>query len=170
MKGLLCAGTVMLAATLTGAAQAQVHDNDIEARLSHIVGDWTIEGQEQTYRERCEWYGQRAFVVCNSEDSTDGSRSVSILGYSRASRQFTYHNYNSRGTSRSEAGFPHSESGIVYTDTRTIAASETRTQTTLTPQSDGRLNFRLEQSINGGPWEVVADFDYVPRQSRMRHR
>ncbi len=170
MKGLLCAGAVMIAATLNGAAQAQVHDTDIEARLSHIVGDWTIEGQERTYRERCAWYEQRAFVVCDSEDATDGSRSVSILGYSRASGRFTYHNYSSRGTSRSETGFPHGELGIVYTDVRTVATGEARTQTTLTPRSDGRLNFRLERSINGGPWEVVADFDYVPRRSSTRHR
>lgn len=170
MKTLLCAGAVVLAAILAGPAQADVHEADITTRLNYLVGDWTVEGQEQTYRERCEWYGERAFVVCNSEDSTDGSRSVSILGYSRATNRFTYHNYNSRGTSRSESGFPHGELGIVYTDARALAAGEARTQTTLTPQPNGRMNFRLERSINGGPWEVVADFDYVPRQSRTRRR
>lgn len=137
--------------TVSGIAHAGVHPDDIESRLAAVVGDWTLEGAENSYRELCEWYGDRAFVVCHAEDSSDGSKSTSILGYSQAENRFTYHNYSTKGASRSERGFPHGERGIVYTDERRISGGVARTQTTLTPVEGGRLNFRLERSVEGRP-------------------
>lgn len=156
------------AAVLLGAAVwpacAGVHDPDVELRLSKIVGDWTIAGQEATYRETCVWYGDRAFVVCDSKDESDGAHGVSVLGYSAASGRFTYYRYSGAGATRAESGFPHGTSGITYTDERSVREGIARTQTTLTPEPDGRLHFRLERSVNGGPWETGADFHYVPRR------
>jgi hypothetical protein len=160
------AGLSVLAAVgiATGSsAQAQTHAPDVEARLAKIVGDWTVEGQEKTFRETCGWYGKRAFVVCNSQDSSDGSMGVSILGYAKARERFTYHHYSGSGTSRSESGFPHGGQGIVYTDERPAQDGTARVQTWLEPQADGRLRFRQERSVNGGPWEKSADFFYVKR-------
>lgn len=45
---------------------AGVHPADVEQRLSFVVNDWPIEGAEATYRENCEWYADRSFVVCNT--------------------------------------------------------------------------------------------------------
>lgn len=148
---------------LTHPSSAGVHTPQVEARLAAVVGDWALEGQEATYRELCEWFGDRAFVVCRASDSTDGSSSVSIFGYSVADGRFTYHHYNGRGTSRSEAGFPHGVGGLVYTAERRTSAGVVRSTTTLTPVADGRLHFRLERSVDGGPWIVGADFHYIPR-------
>ena len=156
--------TFIAAAAMPVAAMAQTHSPDIEARLAAGVADWTIAGQESTYRETCVWYGARAFVVCNSEDKSDNSRSVSILGYSKARERFTYHNYNANGSSRSEFGFPHGERGIVYTDERPSSEGLARVTTYLEPQADGRLRFRQERSVNGGPWKQSAHFYYVPRK------
>lgn len=152
------------AAAASTAAMAQTHAPDIEARLAPIIGDWTIPGQEKTYRETCAWYGQRAFVVCTSTDSSDGSMSHSILGFSKAKGRFTYHNYSGSGSSRSELGFPHGTKGIVYTDERETGDGLARVSTFLEPQADGRLKFRQERSVKGGPWKESANFFYVPRK------
>jgi hypothetical protein len=159
------AGIGALGLLFAHGVAAGVHEPDVEARLAAIVGDWTLEGQQSTYRELCEWFGDRAFVVCRSSDAADGSSGVSILGYSAAERRFTYHHYSHRGTSRSESGFPQGARGIVYTAERTTQAGVVRTTTTLTPASDGRLHFRQERSVNGGAWAVSADFHYLPRNA-----
>ncbi len=156
--------TFAAAAAVPVAAAAQTHSPDIEARLAAAIGDWTIAGQEATYRETCEWYGKRAFVVCTSTDSSDSSASRSILGYSKARERFTYHNYNANGSSRSEFGFPHGPRGIVYTDERPSTDGVARVSTFLEPQADGRLRFRQERSVNGGPWTESANFLYVSRK------
>jgi hypothetical protein len=152
----------LLLASAAGA-WAGVHVPDVEARLAALVGDWTLVGQEETYRETCEWFADRAFVVCRATDRADGYSSVSILGYSKADGLFTYHHYGSRGNSRSETGFPSGPAGIVYTAERRTTSGLVRSTTTLTPERDGRLHFRLERSVNGGPWVEASNFHYVPR-------
>jgi len=152
-------------AAVTQAASPGVHPAEIEARLAPLVGDWTIAGQEATYRETCEWYRNRSFVVCTSIDTSDGSMSQSVLGYSAAETRFTYYNYESGGTSNSRFGYPLGENGLVYTLERRSSAGYTRTATFITPQADGRLQFREERSVNGGPWNETANFYYVRRNS-----
>jgi hypothetical protein len=157
-------GALCAAAFASFAALAGVHPPDVEARLAALVGDWTLAGQEKTYRETCEWFADRAFVVCRASDARDGSSSVSVLGYSKADEAFTYLNYGSRGGSRMETGFPSGTRGITYVHERRRAGSILRSTTTLTPLDDGRLHFRQELSRNGGPWEESANFHYVPRR------
>ena len=146
------------------AAAAQTHPPDVEARLAHSIGDWTIPGQEKTYRETCVWYGARAFVACEFEDKSDGSIGRSILGFSKAKGRFTYQNYTGAGTSRHELGFPHGARGIVYTDERDSADGLARVSTFLEPQADGQLRFRQERSVKGGPWAQTVEFFYVRRK------
>lgn len=155
----------LLLALLASPAGAQVHPPEVEARLGALIGDWTIAGQEASYRETCEWYRGRSFVVCDTEDSSDGSASRSILGYSKAEGRFTYQNYGSGGTSRHEVGYPLGPRGLVYTHERRTAAGVARTTTLVEPQPDGRLRFRQERSVDGGPWTETANFFYVLRRT-----
>lgn len=155
--------TCLAAMVLPSGAAAAVHPPEIEARLAAVVGDWTVEGQEGSFRERCEWYGDRAFVVCTSEDSNDGSASQSIIGYSAADGHFTYHHYASTGSSNSRIGFPYGERGMVYTAERRTPAGIVRMTTTVNPQPDGRIHFREERSLDGGPWTEAVQFFYVAR-------
>jgi hypothetical protein len=147
--------------TAASPACSGVYAADVEARLAALIGDWTVEGHEKTFVERCEWFGDRAFVVCSASDSSDGSMSRSILGYSRTEGRFTYFNYSGKGGSRSEVGFPHGDRGLVYVHERSSAEGQARTTTMLMPLADGRTHFRKERSVNGGPWSEVANFHYV---------
>ena len=155
---------LLLALAAPPAAAVRVHAAEIEARLAAIVGDWTIHGQESTYRETCEWYRNRSFVVCTTEDRSDGSASQSILGYSKQLGRFTYHNFSASGSSRSELGFPHGERGIVYVDERQTAKGLTRVTTWVEPEPEGRVHFRQAQSVDGGTWKTTADFHYIRRR------
>lgn len=158
------AALAMILAVASAPSFGQVHAPEIEAHLAPLVGDWTIPGQEQTYRETCIWFGDRAFVVCNSTDRSDGSSSRSILGFSKARGRFTYQNYASTGTSRYELGYPLGKDGLVYTDERPSGGRPARITTLLRPQPDGRLHFVQERSVEGGPWEKTVDFHYVRRK------
>jgi hypothetical protein len=153
--GLLC---------LPVGAGAGVHSPDVEARLERLVGDWTVKGQEATYREKCEWFGDRAFVTCFYEDRSDNSRGHSILGYSKADGHFTYHNYRDSGSSNSRIGFPHGEKGIVFVRERRSGGKHYRTSTYLEPRPDGSIYFREDQSTDGAPFEKTFEFDYVRRK------
>ena len=86
----------------------QLYDDEIEA----LDGEpFTVVKPIARNLERCEWFGDRAFVVCSASDSSDGSMSRSVLGYSRTDGRFTYFNYGGKGGSRSEVGFPHGDAG-----------------------------------------------------------
>jgi len=146
---------------------ASVHPPEVEARLAAIVGDWTIAGQEANFRETCDWFRGRSFVICVSSDSSDGSMSQSILGYSATEGRFTYYNFASGGSSNARVGYPHGENGIAYTLERRTAAGVVRATTVLTPQPDGRFHFREERSVNGGPWTEAASFYYVRRGAAL---
>ncbi len=156
--------TAAFALLMPASGPAQTHATDVQARLAAIVGDWTIAGQESTYRETCDWYDKRAFVVCNTTDSSDGSRSQSVLGYSKDDHKFTYLNYGNSGSSRTEVGFPLGERGIVYTDERMSKGKLARITTMVEPQADGRVRFTQDRSTEGGPWERVAEFHYIKRK------
>ncbi len=155
-------------ALLAQAGATRVHPAEVEARLATVVGDWTIPGHEATYREQCEWYRNRAFVVCATSDSSDDTMSHSILGYSAIEQRFTYQNYGSGGTSNSRFGYPLGENGLVYTLERRNSSGHVRVTTYLTPQADGRLHFREERSLNGEPWKETASFFYVRRKPDAR--
>ena len=146
------------------SASASVHSPDVEARLARLVGDWTVKGQETTYREQCDWFGDRAFVACYYEDKSDKSRGHSILGYSKTEGQFTYHNYRDNGSSNTRVGFPHGKDGIVFVRERRSEGSHYRTSTYLEPLGDGSFHFREDQSINGAPFKTTYEFDYVRRR------
>jgi hypothetical protein len=156
------AGARLVLLLAAAPALAGVHPPEIEARLAWLVGDWTVPGQERTYRETCKWYGDRAFVECAWSDSSDGTHGRSLLGYSRADAHFTYHNYGHDGRSRSEFGFPSGERGLAFIDQRRTASGWVRTTTTLTPLADGRIHFQRARSVDGGPWQAGDDFHYVP--------
>ncbi len=138
--------------------------SDARARLNAIVGGWTISGQEDSYSEICDWYHNRSFVVCNSEErqAQGVSKSVSVLGFSEISGTYTYYSFSSSGSSRSLNGFLRGDEWI-FTGERQIRGDVVRYQVSMKPTTSG-FAFREERSPNGGPWTVVAEFNYVRKK------
>ena len=142
-----------------------VHPPEVEQRLSFIVNDWTIEGMESSYRETCRWYRQRSFVVCDTIDRSEGapSHSVSILGWSAATSNYTYHHYGDSGRSRSETCFANDLEGLTCLGERRTDAGLVQSRSHLWPVEGGAA-FRNERSTNGGPWTETVRLKYVPRR------
>lgn len=157
----------LLVACSSGAALAGVHPPEVEKRLSFLVNDWTIEGAEATYRETCEWYADRSFVVCNTVDREGGtpSRSVSILGWSEATQNYTYHHYGQSGRSRSETCFANDLGGLTCLGERRDGSKLIESRSYIWPVQGGAA-FRNERSENGGPWKETVRLKYVPRSDR----
>lgn len=154
----------VLALVAGTAAAASVHPPEIEARLEMFVGDWTLEGMEQTYRETCEWYHRRSFVVCGTTEIEGGAtrHSVSVLGYSGQAKRFSYLHYGDAGTSRTETGYPTADGGLVYLRERTTETGVSHYRSRIIPIAGSRaFRFEQEKSDNGGPWESTAKLKYV---------
>jgi hypothetical protein len=155
----------LLAWASPAAALAGVHPSEIEQRLAFLANDWTIKGAEATYRENCEWYSERSFVVCNSEDSESGKpvRSVSIFGWSAASQNYTYHHYAEDGRSRSETCFANNQGGLTCLGQRRDGPKLVESRSHIWPVQGG-ADFRSERSENGGAWKETVRLKYVPRK------
>jgi hypothetical protein len=140
------------------------HPPEVEQRLAFLVNDWTIEGSEAGYRETCRWYYQRSFVVCETVDQTDGApaHSVSILGWSAATENYTYHHYAQNGRSRSETCFANEQQGLTCLGERRTDAGLVQSRSHIWPVEGGAA-FRNERSVNGGPWSETVRLKYVPR-------
>lgn len=157
--------SMMLVVCCASTANAGVHPPEVEQRLAFLVNDWSIAGSEATYRETCEWYADRSFVVCNSEDRESGKqvRSVSILGWSAATQNYTYHHYAQNGRSRSETCFASSHGGLTCLGQRRDGPKLIESRSHIWPLSGGAA-FRNERSENGGPWKNTVALKYVPRK------
>ena len=140
------------------------NSSDARARLNAFVGDWTVAGQEDSYSEICEWYQNRSFVVCNTEEkrAQTVAKSVSVLGFSETSGTYTYYSFGSSGGGRNLTGFLRGDEWI-FTGERAIRGEMVRYQVSIKPTTIG-LAFREERSTNGGPWMVVAEFNYIRKK------
>jgi len=152
-------------ALLAAAAPSGVHPIEVEQQLTFLVNDWTIEGYEGKYRETCDWWGSRSFVVCESLDETEGTpmKSVSILGWSASSMNYTYHHYAQDGRSRSETCFPNAQGGLTCLGERRTEAGIVQSRSHIWPEGGAAL-FRSERSQNGGPWTEAVRLKYVRRK------
>lgn len=132
--------------------------------LAFIVGDWTIERRETSFRELCEWYPGRSHVVCNSESrrETGTSRGVSVFSYSDEKKHHVYYHYGSSGAVAAMDVFTDGKS-LVATGEKIVGANVVREQVWMTPRGDDRFEFREQISTNGGAWETAAQFNYVRR-------
>lgn len=150
---------------LPAVAVGQAHPTEVEQQLSFIVNDWTIEGAEHTYRENCQWYAERSFVVCNTVDSESGKpvHSVSILGWSAATQNYTYHHYGQSGRSRSETCFANERAGLTCLYSRRDGAKLIESRSHIYPVAGGAA-FYNERSENGGPWKETARLKYLQRK------
>lgn len=161
---MLISSAAFLAAMAAPPLLERVHPPAIEAYLASLVGDWTREGKQATYRDHCVWYDRRAFVVCSLTDSGSGARVEAVVGYSKEEARFTYQSFNNGGSSETQYGYPLGTNGMVFVDERTINGKATRLSTAIAPQRDGSLRMTQDRSVLGGPWQQVGEVYYLPRK------
>lgn len=146
----------------TASAQAeQQAPDDPHSKLAFFEGQWTVEGQESTYKEVCEWFPNRRFLICKAEDREGATPAwtMSIFGHSTEKSAYTHTLFGGSGMIRTIHGWLN---GSTWTFTgETQAGGETkRTQITIKPTKKGFV-FRQDASVNGAPWKKAAEFTYV---------
>lgn len=157
----------IFAAALTAVLQAPVIAGapQVEQGLSFIVGEWTIAGFEDRYRDSCTWFDDHAFVVCNTMDGRHGKAQhhVAALGWSAARGNYTYLGYGQDGSSRAQDCFANEQKGLTCVDENRGADGLTQLRTYIWPTATG-LGLRQERSVNGGPWKDVGQVAYISKK------
>lgn len=148
----------------SSTALAGAHPPEIEQRLAFFIGDWTIEGVESTYSEKCEWFADRSFVMCNTEDRESGRpvRGAIILGWSAADQNYTYHHFNEEGVSRSEDCFANDLGGLTCLAKRREGTKFLESRSHTWPV-EGGIEYLAEDSENGGAWTKTIRLKYLRR-------
>ncbi len=130
-------------------------------KLQMFVGDWTIEGREKTYLEKCDWFEGRFQVVCHTESKrSDGSvgRSISILGYLPEEDAYTYSGIGSGGRNETMRG-AFTGSTLEFLGQSRDGGKLVKSRVTITPA--GRdFTLRSTTSTDSGPWIVDGTFQY----------
>ena len=137
--------------------------DDPRERLGWIVGSWTIEGREDSFREVCGWFHGRSHVVCNSESRNAAGtlrKGVTVISWSEEKKRFVYYYYGSTGVTVAMDIFVEGRS-LIATAERDEGDDLVREQVWITPAEDGAMHFREDVSKNGGPWETRTQFRYV---------
>lgn len=154
------AAVVFGLSTASGHAEQRAPD-DPYSNLAFFEGQWTVEGQESTYKEVCEWFPNRRFLICKAEDKEGATPAwtMSIFGYSTEKSSYTHTLFGGSGMIRTIHGWLD---GSTWTFTgETQAGGDTkRTQVTIKPTKNGFV-FRQDASVNGVPWKKAAEFTYV---------
>ena len=154
--------TFLVVLVITGSPAAAAESP--RERLGMLIGDWTVAGREDSFREVCDWFHERSHVVCNSESrgSKGLRKGVSVLSYSDATGRYSYYHYGSSGVAIAQDIFFQGTT-MISTVERTVGADVLREQVWVTPQADGSMDFREDVSKNGGPWEAGTRIRYVRR-------
>jgi hypothetical protein len=157
---------IMPSVALMGApAYAGVHPPAVENRLAFIVGDWTVSGSDALYSDNCQWFDDKSFVVCDTRDARKGElhHSIAVLGYSAATGNYTYQQYDNSGRGRTESCFANDQGGLTCLGERRDGAELTQTRSYIWPNTGG-LGIRQEKSTNAASWSDVGQVQYVRRK------
>lgn len=130
-----------------------------QQRLDVFVGQWTLEGSEETYLEICNRI-QGHHIQCNSasKEKTGIDSSVSYLSYSPIEKTYVYYGLYTSGNSRTLRGNWETDR-FVFEGQRVLPEKTTKWRVTITPV-ERNLHFVEEASVNNGAWEKKADFIY----------
>jgi len=136
------------------------------ARLQMFAGNWTLEGREGRYLEKCDWFEGRFHMVCHTESKrADGtvSKSISILGYLPEEDAYTYYGIGSTGRNETLRG-AFTGTTLGFRGEARDAGKLVKNHVTITPAANGDFLLASEISIDGGPWTS----DGVVQYKRVR--
>lgn len=154
--------TLFLTVLLVPHAYSAGVDNPRE-RLSFLIGEWTIEGREDSLRDTCAWFHNRSHVLCTAETRAASGlkKSVSVFSYSEELGHYLYYHYGSSGVVAAQAAFFVGET-LTTTSERRDGRDVVREQVWVVPRTDGSFDLHEDVSRNGGPWTTTVRVRYVP--------
>lgn len=169
MRAILIAGlaTGVLAGSVAGQAPTRKPGPE-QARIGYFAGRWTYEGEVKASpmgpggkiksSETCEWFAGGFHLVCRSQGSgpMGSGTGQSAMSYDPMEKTYTYHAINSLGDGFFVRG---KVNGPVWSwaNENTVDGKLMKTRVTVTEQPPSAFVFKMEASVDGGPWQVVEE-------------
>jgi hypothetical protein len=153
----------------SGVAQGPTRRPGAEqTRMGYFAGRWIVDGEYKPSpfgsggkykgRETCGWFSGGFHLVCRSEGSGPMGlgTGLSIMSFDPAERTYTYHAINSFGDGFFVRG---TVNGPVWTfnSEHQVEGKAVKSRVTLTEESPTSYAFRMESSVDGGPWMVIDE-------------
>jgi len=137
-------------------------------KLDVLTGSWTLDGEmkpgamgpggKMTEIQKCEWMDGEFFLVCHADFKSsmgDGS-GISVMGYSKDDKVYTYREFNSWGEFEDSRGSLDGDTWTWLGDEKE-GGTVTKGRFTMKITSPTSYNFTFEMSQDGTKWTTVMD-------------
>jgi hypothetical protein len=137
-------------------------------KLDVLTGSWTLDGEmkpgamgpggKMTELQKCEWMDGEFFLVCHADFKSsmgDGS-GISVMGYSKDDKIYTYREFNSWGEFEDSRGSLDGDTWTWLGDEKE-GGMVMKGRFTMKITSPTSYNFTFEMSQDGAKWTTVMD-------------
>jgi hypothetical protein len=137
-------------------------------KLDVLTGSWTLDGEmkpgamgpggKMTEIQKCEWMDGEFFLVCHADFKSsmgDGS-GISVMGYSKDDKVYTYREFNSWGEFEDSRGSLDGDTWTWLGDEKE-GGMVMKGRFTMKITSPTSYNFTFEMSPDGTKWTTVMD-------------
>lgn len=157
-----------VAAVLAQAPAGPPQPGPEHKRLGALVGTWKDEGDMKpsafgpagkfTSTETCEWYAGGFFVVCHADyaGSMGEGKGLSIYGYNKADKLYTYYAINSLGDTESAKGTVQGDTWTWHGESK-IDGKLIQGQFVYKELSPDSAAMKYEVSVDGGAMNLVME-------------
>ncbi len=165
---LFAALTAGLLSTLALAQPPSRKAGEEEKRIAYFAGTWTSEGEmkaspmgpagKTSGTETCEWFPGGFHLVCRGEGTgpMGTGKNQSIMGYDPSEKTYTFYMNSSLGDGFFVRG---NVAGKVWTWNfeNKMEGKVMKTRVTITEESPTAYSFKMESSVDGGPWTLIEE-------------
>jgi len=137
-------------------------------KLDVLTGSWTLDGDmkpgamgpggKMTEIQKCEWMDGAFFLVCHAEfkSSMGDGTGISVMGYSKDDKVYTYREFNSWGEFEDSRGSLDGDTWTWLGDEKE-GGMVMKGRFTMKITSPTSYNFTFEMSPDGTKWTTVMD-------------
>jgi hypothetical protein len=137
-------------------------------KLDALTGAWTLDGEmkpgamgpggKMTEIQKCEWMDGAFFLICHAEfkSSMGDGTGISVMGYSKDDKAYTYREFNSWGEFEDSRGALDGDTWTWLGDEKE-GGMVMKGRFTMKMTSSTSYNFTFEMSQDGTKWTTVMD-------------
>jgi Protein of unknown function (DUF1579) len=167
LTGLIFAAWLTLGAAALAQSEPPKPAPELK-KLDVLAGSWTVDGDvkpgpmgpggKMSESEKCDWMEGGYFLVCNVDfKSAMGNGSgISIMGYSKDDKAYTYREFNSWGEAVDSTGSIDGNTWT-WTNEEKMGDKMVKGKFTMKMTSSTSYDFTYETSGDGSKWTLVVD-------------
>jgi len=165
---LFVALAVGLLSTLALAQPPMRKAGEEEKRIAYFAGTWTSEGEmkaspmgpagKTSGRETCEWFPGGFHLVCRGEgtNAMGVGKYQTITGYDPTEKTYTFFMNSSFGDGFFVRGNV-TDKVWTWNFENKMEGKVMKTRVTITEESPTAYSFKMESSVDGGPWTLIEE-------------